>query len=237
MRYRIDDRIQREALKKWTTRVIDLKSRLLEVAEESDLKLVAGAWAAWTRAHDSAQEREAKAESFVQIRYHGEYRDMYDLQTSALNQNRNLAFLPDLLEKSLKHWRAAAHSAKSRREICDVFLEKTRKRIQTALWATWYDKLQDRLLRPAEYQVLMMRKGVAQAAVMKRWVTQTRILPAIRFRNLTLKRQALEHWAAQYPRAQLARAGREHDRRTLLAQSWKAWKGAVRDRQTWRAAA
>jgi tRNA U55 pseudouridine synthase TruB len=142
-----------------------------------------------------------------------------------------------LLGSSFDRWRAAAHTAQNRRQKLDDFLENKSQRIKTTVWATWYDKLQDQLLRPAEYQVLMMRKEVAQAAVMKRWVAQTRILPAIRFRNLTLKRQALEHWASQYPRAQLVRTGREHDRRTLLAQCWKAWKGAVRDRQTWRAAA
>ena len=72
MRYKIDDRIQRDALKKWTTKIIDLKSRLLEVAEERDLKLISAGWGGWTRALDKARDREARLESFVQIRDQGE---------------------------------------------------------------------------------------------------------------------------------------------------------------------
>ncbi len=72
MRNRIDDRLQREVLQRWTSRVVQLKERLIEVSEQRDIALVSNAVEVWRYALHRAREDKRTVEHFQRQRAKGE---------------------------------------------------------------------------------------------------------------------------------------------------------------------
>ncbi|KDN44938.1 hypothetical protein K437DRAFT_256801 [Tilletiaria anomala UBC 951] len=210
---RIEDRIQRQALAKWTSRVVEVKSVLLEMADACDATLLLQAFNRWKEAMQRARRRKQVL-----------------LELLALRER-------DMQHRVMQIWHAGAHASRKRRQTLQQYSQNANQRLIQRAWDHWNDKTQDRRLGALEFATLVRRREIAIESIISKWITNTPALPAIRYRNTILKRHAFEQWRVAYPQAGAWRAAASLDRQQLLSQALATWKYTARQRHTLRAAA
>ncbi|SYW82441.1 uncharacterized protein UBRO2_04563 [Ustilago bromivora] len=208
-----DQALARSYLNRWVARIIEVRSRELEVKEQREKRLVKTAFYAWIEAclrHD----------------------DLLALMNSYIDVKEE-----DRKKRTFSHWLAVAREHKERREKAEMLAASTRKKMLVATLTAWRDKLRDRALATQEYDMLILRQQLSLKWAINTWKSQTLLLPAIRMRNTSLKRQAFQQWQRNLPNAQLSNRATRILRTRFLGQSWQAWREKLKTRRQLRAAA
>ncbi|SOV05615.1 uncharacterized protein UDID_06388 [Ustilago sp. UG-2017a] len=208
-----DQALARSYLNRWVARIIEVRSRELEVKEQREKRLVKAAFYAWIEAclrHD----------------------DLLALMNSYIDVKEE-----DRKKRTFSHWLAVAREHKERREKAEMLAASTRKKMLVATLTAWRDKLRDRALATQEYDMLILRQQLSLKWAINTWKSQTLLLPAIRMRNTSLKRQAFQQWQRNLPNAQLSNRATRILRTRLLGQGWQAWREKLKTRRQLRAAA
>lgn len=141
------------------------------------------------------------------------------------------------LQSAFSQWKSFAQAERYRREKLEALLRAKQEETISSVMTMWYDKYRDASLRSAEYSLFVRRRELTQRSCLERWIGASRTLPATRFRNMWLKRKALERWKTQLPLATMHSEAVRHDSQQLMRDAWKSWKAAIQHRRTFRAAA
>ena len=232
MHHRTEQRLQKQALQQWLDKVIEVRGAYVQAGIEHDEKLLKGAWASWQERIAACRERESLADSFADVQTQGE---------SSINMVFELLSDFDMdtgiLQSAFSQWKSFAHAERYRREKLEALLRTKETEGLSSVMTTWYDKYRDVSLRSAEFSLFVRRRELTQRSCLDRWIGASRTLPATRFRNMWLKRKALERWRTQLPLAAMRSEAVRHDKEQLMRDAWKSWKAAVQHRRTFRAAA
>ena len=208
-----DESLARAYLNQWVAKIIEVRSRELEVKEQRQRKLLKAAFCAWIEAclrHD----------------------DLLALMNSYIDVKEE-----DRKKQIFLHWLNFAREQKERREKAEMFKASTRKRTLSSAWDAWRDKQRELSLATQEYEMLVRRHQLSERWVLNAWTAQTPLLPAIRMRNTSLKRTAFQHWRQHLPAAQMVNQATKIARTRLLDSSWQVWKDKWKTKRQFRAAA
>jgi len=118
-----------------------------------------------------------------------------------------------------------------------MFLEKRRLKNLEITFETWWDRYSEATMRQQEYSVLVLRQDTVLLSAIRKWKNKTKALPAIRFRNLNLKKRTFESWREGLPNARLENQSVRDYRVRILKEVMMKWKRATKTKQTLRAAA
>lgn len=205
--------LARSYLGQWVGRIIEVRSRELEVKEERDRRLVKTAFYAWIDAclrHD----------------------DLLALMNSYIDVKQE-----DRKKRTFALWLASARAQKERREKEELLTASVRTRRLASTVALWRDRMRERALATQEYEMLMRRQQLSLQWALRSWQSHTSMLPAIRMRNTSLKRTAVQHWRDKLPEAQMSNDADRIARRKTVEMVWTRWTDQVKRRRQLRAAA
>ncbi|VDC06598.1 unnamed protein product [Peniophora sp. CBMAI 1063] len=203
------EREAREALSVWTSRVIAVKERELDVAMRADAKVLTRAMSKW------------KAVC-------GRHVEMLNLMESyrAVKQEERL-------RTAFYAWRSRARRAHVLRDAEDEF---RRLRLASA-FEQWRGVLAAQRLAPLERTFAAQNRHALMYKAFEVWRSRTTSLPAVRFHAAQLKGRAWAKWRAAMPRALQAKEAREHERKAVLARAYAKWLQALRTKMALRAVA
>ncbi|KZV72882.1 hypothetical protein PENSPDRAFT_628005 [Peniophora sp. CONT] len=206
---RVMEREAREALSVWTSRVIAVKERELDVAMRADAKMLAKAMGKW------------KAVC-------GRHVEVLNLMESyrAVKQEERL-------RAAFYAWRSRARRAHVLRDAEDEF----RRRVLTSAFERWRGALAATRLAPLERMFAAQNRHALMYKAFEVWRSRTTSLPAVRFHAAQLKGRAWSKWRAAMPRALQAKEAREHERKAVLARAYGKWLKALRTKMALRAVA
>ncbi|SPO28954.1 uncharacterized protein UTRI_04996_B [Ustilago trichophora] len=208
-----DQALARSYLNQWVAKIIEVRSRELEVKEQRERRLVKAAFYAWIEAclrHD----------------------DLLGLMNSYIDVKEE-----DRKRRTFVHWIKVAREHKERREQAEMLAASARKKLLKQSLTIWQDKMKERSLATQEYDMLMRRQQLSLHWALNIWQSQTLSLPAVRLRNTSLKRTAFRQWRQSLPGAQMSNQAARIARSRRLQRSWQTWKDAIKFRRQLRAAA
>ncbi|GAC75710.1 hypothetical protein PANT_18c00026 [Moesziomyces antarcticus T-34] len=205
--------LARSYLGRWVDRIIEVRNRQLEVKEERDRRLVKTAFYAWIDACLRHDDLLALMNSYIDVK-----QEERKKRTFAL-------------------WLASARAQKERREKEELLTASVRTRRLANTVALWRDRMRERALATNEYEMLMRRQQLSLQWALRSWKSHTSMLPAIRMRNTSLKRTAVQHWRAKLPEAQMRNDADRIARRRTVEMVWTRWRDQVKRRRQLRAAA
>lgn len=208
-----DQALVRSYLNQWVARIIEVRSREFEVKEQRERRLVKAAFYAWIEACLRHDDLLALMNSYIDVKVEDRKRQVF------------------------AHWLDVARQHKERREKGEMLAASSRQKLLAATLGTWRDKLRGRALATQEYDMLMRRQQLSLLWAVNVWKSQTLLLPAIRMRNFSLKRNALQQWQRKLPTAQLANQATKIAHARLLGKTWEAWRDKLKTKRQLRAAA
>ncbi|TDL27501.1 hypothetical protein BD410DRAFT_714677 [Rickenella mellea] len=208
--------VMKNAMSMWTSRVIDMKLRELQVVDRRDNHLLISAFEKWK----SICMRHAEDLSLMLS-----YRDVKREETTRRMFYRWLTATRESRYRKSAHQQARSH---------DV------KRSLSSAWDKWMDKTRDKQLKPLEhiFRFQLERNLLFRAFGM--WNSKPNIskpASAIRFHASCLKSKHWKIWREAMPQALQARMARKHDRRNLLAISLDKWVQTYRTKVALKAVA
>ncbi|SJX64534.1 uncharacterized protein SRS1_15145 [Sporisorium reilianum f. sp. reilianum] len=208
-----DQALARAYLHQWVAKIIEVRNRELEVKEQRQRRLLKAAFCAWIEACLRHDDLLALMNSFIDVKEE------------------------DRKRQTLLHWLTFAREQKERRQKAEMLAASTKNKLLASTWDVWRDKQKERALATQEYEMLMRRYRLSQQWALNAWKSQTLLLPAIRMRNTSLKRTALQQWRQRLPAAQSSNQAVQMDRVRLLQPSWQTWQHQVKLKRQLRAAA
>ncbi|RSH91820.1 hypothetical protein EHS25_009190 [Saitozyma podzolica] len=195
-------RLLGRALAQWTERVIEVKSREIDVVETRDSSLSRDALRRWV----SASRRVADAKS---------------LMTSFMEDKEEQS-----LRSILRHWRDRSREAKRHREMLRDALLKRDERLQSQALEAWKDKLREKQLALVEQEVALRHEDAVMFSAWDRWKARVPNLPGITADQMRLKKLAWGRWRAAADGARRARVLAQRRDRELLDDVFGAWRKA-----------
>lgn len=210
---KIEARIRKNCLERWTRVTIERKSILIEAGEKHDGQLLSKAWSRWI---DACLRHE----------------DMLSLSKSFLDINRE-----KLIKRVFSNWIIAARAERNRRERMEQFVHNRARKIVVDCFDEWYDRYIDSTLRSKEYEVLLLRQRSAMSTTFARWKSKVNSLPAIRLYHARLKSNAFHHWKDCLPKARQNNQAYKHDRITMMSKGFRHWLSLTKAKRSLRAAA
>ncbi|TKY89472.1 hypothetical protein EX895_002003 [Sporisorium graminicola] len=205
--------LARAYLNQWVAKIIQVRNRELEIKEQRQRRLLKAAFCAWIEACLRHDDLLALMNSFIDVKE---------------EERKRHTFL---------HWLNFAREQKERRQKEETLAVAARKKLLATTWDAWRDKHKEFALATQEYEMLMRRHQLSQRWALNTWKSQTLLLPAIRMRNISLKRMALQQWKQRLPAAQLSNQAAKMDRARLLHPSWRTWRDNLKLKRQLRAAA
>jgi len=212
MRNKIETRIRKECLAKWTAAVIERKSLLMEAGEKRDAMVLERLWLQWI---DACLRHE----------------DMLNLSQSFIDIKRE-----DLLRRSFSKWSNFARAEHNRKERAEHFLRQKKKVVVEKVFEKWYDGYVEASLRPMEYEALLQRQRIAEKVVFSRWKSRTKSLPAIRLDHVRSKSHAFYQWLERLPLVKVENKAAKWDRRLMQEKGFRHWYAATKAKRALRAA-
>ncbi|KAI5480778.1 hypothetical protein MNV49_007184 [Pseudohyphozyma bogoriensis] len=167
----VDFRIIGEALAKWTHRVVDVRSRELEVQEQFDKKVSRRAFDIWTQAILKHSSDYSMVESFKLVKQE------------------------ELAAKTFRHWLQVTRKAVELRRRLDRLLEQKRRTTLVDV----FDKWRAGSLRSVEKDLVASLGRRRLESRMGQWMDKSKLLLAVRFDNDRIKRKTLLSWRAEIP--------------------------------------
>ena len=208
-----DRALARSYLNQWVARIIEVRSRELEVKEQRERRLVKAAFYAWIEACLRHDDLLALMNSYIDVKE---------------EERKRRTFL---------HWLTIAREHKERRQNAEMLANSQRTKLLARTLTTWRDKLKERALATQEYDMLIRRQQLSLSWALNAWKAQTLLLPAVRMRNTSLKRAAFQHWQRSLPHAQMSNQAASIARSRRLQAGWQRWKDSMRLKRQLRAAA
>jgi protein SFI1 len=213
MKGKIEARIQRECLERWTGAVIERRSLLLEAGERRDGIILQQMWFKWIEAC---------------LRHE----DLLNLSKSFLDVKKE-----DLIRRSFVKWNTLARSIRIQRERVEYLLQQKKRATAAKVFDQWYDKYVEATLRPLEYEALLQRQRAAMSTIFTRWKSTTKSLPAIQLDQARRKSHAFFKWQAKLPLARLENKAVKRDRLVMQEKGFQHWYAAMKAKRALRAAA
>ena len=208
-----NEALARSYLTQWVARIIEVRSRELEVKEQRQRRLLKAAFYAWIEACLRHDDLLALMNSYIDVKEEDRKKRMFG------------------------RWLGLAREHKDRREKAETLAASTQRRLLASAFLAWREKLGERALATQEYEMLIRRQHLSLHWALSAWKSQTRLLPAIRMRNTSLKRAAFQHWRRILPGAQMFNQAAKDLRMRSLQRTWLTWKEKGRSRRQLRAAA
>ncbi|BEI86925.1 hypothetical protein CcaverHIS002_0702710 [Cutaneotrichosporon cavernicola] len=199
-----DQRVLARSLNLWTTRVVEIKARELDMAEQRKVNILSGAFKRWRNARKRQTDLEALMESVIDVKRE------------------------QILRRSMARWSFRAHLAQDLRHRADFLQAERDQRLLLDTFGTWYDKRRERELRPAEEETRLRHEDALMFSVFDKWVAQSRNLVAVQFDQRRVRASVLPRWQRALERhRELKRVAADHDRR-LMVDALSVWKSAYR---------
>ncbi|PPQ78073.1 hypothetical protein CVT25_015607 [Psilocybe cyanescens] len=210
---RRNKRILFGTLTHWTNRVIELKSRELDVAHRHSVSLQSTAFKKW---------------KFCQRKHAEEI---------SLLENYLLVKREDILKRAFVRWMTAKRSIEHRRSTHQRKEAQLRQLAITSAWEKWRERFKEERLRPLEYTVIIDNQKSALSQAFRLWLSKTDSLPAVRFHSKHLKEKFFRKWRDAMPNALRAKKAREIDTYNTLAKTFERWTQAYKTKTTLKAVA
>ncbi|KAL1692309.1 hypothetical protein GGG16DRAFT_90188 [Schizophyllum commune] len=196
---RVRQRVMHETLVHWTNRVIKVKLRELEVAQQRDAATVGNAFKKWKSVCERHVEELNLMESYQFVKRE------------------------EFVRRVFSRWLAAARNSRHRRVVLQE-READMKTIKlSAAWDKWRERFKNERLRPIENTVVLQGQQYLLYRAFAFWHSRTTSLPAIRFHANNLKASAWKKWMAAMPRALQAKKAREVHKQNLLSKFFEKW--------------
>ncbi|KAF8628451.1 hypothetical protein AX15_003966 [Amanita polypyramis BW_CC] len=206
-------RLVRNSLARWTTAVIDIKLRELEISQQYNLSVQATAFKKWKVTCMRHAEELSLLESYQYVKRE------------------------ECLRKFLHRWLAATRVTRRRRftlgekeeEISSMFLIKA--------WDKWRERFVEEKLRTMEREVVSQNRKNLLFRTFGVWHSKTKPLPALRFQATHLKAKYFVVWRSALPGALQAKKAREAYQEAILSRSMKKWTEMYRAKMATKAIA
>ncbi|KII88582.1 hypothetical protein PLICRDRAFT_698940 [Plicaturopsis crispa FD-325 SS-3] len=202
IKYRVAQRIVKDALSRWTNHTINIKLREWKTSEDREKALMRSAFKKWQGVCKRHYEEFSLMESYQDVKREENIRRMFH------------------------RWLTAARSARHRRLTLQRKEDELRLSLIAVTWDKWRDRFNDEKLRPIEYSVLIQTQKNIMFRAFGVWHSKTKSLPAIRFHATNTKAKFWEIWRGAMPRALQAKSAREMEKRNVLGKALEKWSEA-----------
>ncbi|CAA7271758.1 unnamed protein product [Cyclocybe aegerita] len=209
----INHRVIRAMLTRWTNRVIEIKSRELDVATQCDLALQRAAWVKWRICRQQHVEEVSLLENYLLVKKE------------------------DLLRRTFYRWMASKRLAEHRRVTHQRKEAHLRQVAIVTAWDKWRERFKEERLLPLEYEVILANRRNLMLRAFSAWVGKSDSLPAVRFHSKHLKAKFFKLWRNVMPNAMRVKKARETDRTNTLARYFSKWVQTYKTKTTLKAVA
>lgn len=206
-------RIERQTLQRWTQRVIERRSLLIEVGEAHGVGIALKAFRQWRRSRRRVKDLQQLGQSFRDVK------------------------MEDATRRSLLRWSQRYRRARSLRERAARFIAFKEDSRRSQAFVMWYDSWREVSLRGLEYKVALQRQADAKSRVLNVWMYKTTSFPAIRLDHSRLKRLALRKWREELPGAISRRQAVRLDGQFLVRKAFYHWIDSGKAQRAVKAAA
>ncbi|KDR81550.1 hypothetical protein GALMADRAFT_113988 [Galerina marginata CBS 339.88] len=213
LQHLVGKRILLSALTHWTNRVIELKSRELDVVHRENVSLLRSAFQKWKSLRRKHIEEVSLLENYLLVKRE------------------------DLLSRTFHRWLAAKRTAEHRRLTHQRKEAQLRQITITSAWERWRERFREERLRPLEYEVIIQNQKNVMFRALSIWLLKTQSLPALKFHSKSLKEKFFKRWRDVMPNALRAKKARETDRHNTLANHFERWAQAYKTKTTLKAVA
>lgn len=196
---RIAARLITGALDQWKSRVVEIRSREMDVEWRYSHALEMFAFMKWKNVCLRHVEDLSLMESHLDIKR------------------------AETIRRIFHRWLALARARHQRRTI---LREKELAFIRASLqitWDRWREKFIKEKLRPIANQVILRSQKNLLFRAFGIWLAKTRSLPAIRFHAFQLKQRSWQKWRAAMPQALQAKKAREMHTKAVLSRAFEKW--------------
>ncbi|KAL1746367.1 Sfi1 spindle body protein-domain-containing protein [Schizophyllum fasciatum] len=196
---RVRKRVMHETLVQWTNRVIGVKLRELEVAQQRDATALCNAFKKWKSVCERHVEELNLMESYQFVKRE------------------------EFVRRVFSRWLTAARASRHRRVVLQEREADMKLVILSSAWDKWREKFKNERLRPIENTVVLQGQQYLLYRAFAFWHSRTTSLPAIRFHANNLKASYWKKWMAAMPRALQAKKAREVHKQNLLTKFFEKW--------------
>ncbi|TRM57576.1 hypothetical protein BD626DRAFT_574365 [Schizophyllum amplum] len=196
---RVRQRMMHETLARWTSQVISMKLRELEVAQQRDVAVLGNAFNKWKSVCERHVEELNLMESYQFVKRE------------------------EFVRRVFSRWATAARAARHRRVTLQDREAEMKLVMLSSAWDKWREKFKGEKLRPIETAVRSQGQQYLLYRAFAFWHSRTDSLPAIRFHADTTKARYWKKWMAAMPRALQAKKARELHKQNLLAKIFEKW--------------
>ncbi|KIL69688.1 hypothetical protein M378DRAFT_156912 [Amanita muscaria Koide BX008] len=202
----IAKRLLQRALSRWTTVVIEIKSRELEVSHQYDLSVQATAFKQWKALCIRHAEELSLMESYRYVK-----REEY-------------------LRKFFHRWIAAMRMTRRRRITLRENEDEFNLVVLIKSWDKWRDRFVEEKLRVLEHDFVSDGRRNLLFRTFGLWHSKTKSLPALRFRATQLKSKYFAVWCSALPSALQAKKAREVYQKIVLTKFMERWVDIYRSK-------
>ncbi|KAF9480103.1 hypothetical protein BDN70DRAFT_877988 [Pholiota conissans] len=208
-----DNRVKSHAINRWMKRVIYVKSRELDVAQQEDTSLMRSAFDKWKRSLQQHAEQVSLLENYLLLKQEG------------------------VLHRAFHHWLNAKREAEHRRLVHQRKEAQLRQLAITSAWEKWRERFKEIQLRPLEYEVILANQRSVMIHFFSVWRSKTKSLPALQFHSRHVKEKFFKKWRIVMPNALRMKKARETDRYNTLVRTFEKWQQAYKTKTTLKAVA
>ncbi|KAF8078011.1 hypothetical protein FPV67DRAFT_1403819 [Lyophyllum atratum] len=196
---RVNKRVLKDSLATWTNRVIEVKLRELEVAQDSDLAVQILVFRKWQAAYTRHAEELSLMENYLMVKKEEHMRRLFN------------------------RWLTLARITRHRRITLKQKEDEMKLAMLASVWDKWRDRFSDEKLRTIEHAVIIQTQRNTLFRAFGLWHSKTKSLPAIRFNADNVKTKHFQIWRQAMPRALQAREAREKDKKAVLSKYLDVW--------------
>ncbi|KAG8989868.1 hypothetical protein FRB90_002034, partial [Tulasnella sp. 427] len=210
---KIEQRVMSNSLNFWISRVVENKSRELQISDERDAILQRSAFERWRDVFRRHGEALHLMQSFHEVKQ--EY----------------------LLRRIFQRWLNLTRKSIQRQRRLEEVKEERRQAIVQRAWETWRGRFKEKELAPLERQFRAQMDIHILFRAYRIWESKTVYVPAMRYFSIKFKVAVLARWKEAAGPPLLARQAREWNRNTLLSKMFAKWKDAYREKSQLKAIA
>ncbi|KAJ8520415.1 hypothetical protein ONZ45_g2769 [Pleurotus djamor] len=200
-------------MSRWTTRVVDIKLKEIEVTQRRDNMLMSNAFGKWKTVCIRHVEELNLMESYQYVKQE------------------------ETVKRVFNRWLSAARASRHRRLLLQKKEYQMKLSTISVVWDKWIDRFKAARLKPVEQDVMAQMQRNLLFRAFGIWHAKTMSLPAIRFHASSTKVKYWQKWRAEMPRAMLAKAARDKHRQTVLAVYLDKWVQVYRTKMALKAVA
>ncbi|ORY33494.1 Sfi1 spindle body protein-domain-containing protein [Naematelia encephala] len=198
-------------LARWTERVVEIKSRELDVVDRRNTVLVERAMTRWITEHKRIAGLNSLLESQLDVK------------------------AEEMLRALLHRWRDAVGARKAQRLAVNRLQAERAQRLVAEAFETWRSGVRERQLTPLAEEVELKHEDALLFAVWDRWKGRSTMLPVISFERRRLLKMAWYRWKRALALVKAEQEAQAPKNRRLLEEAFDIWKDARASRAAKRA--